>query len=177
MDIYFLIEIRWLRHLSLNLRQTTQAMVEAINYKKERKTVAEWLELESISLKMGNTSYAYLKVLKDGLTFRSVKSFTDYSTLSRGQVSNLIHVSERTLQRNAPNKIMDINSSERLLQLTRLFLKGIDVFNDDKEKFISWINRPNKSLAYSKPIELMETTLGIGLVFDELLRIEHGVFS
>lgn len=163
--------------MSLNLRQTAQVMVEAINYKKERKTVAEWLELEFLSLKMGNTSYAYLKALRDGLPYRSVKSFMNYSTLTRRQVSELIHVSERTLQRNAPDKIMDINSSERLLQLTRLFLKGIDVFNDDKEKFIKWINRPNKSLAYSKPIELMETTLGIGLVLDELLRIEHGVFS
>lgn len=151
-------------------------MVEAIDYKKERKRVSEWLDLESISLKMGNTSYAYLKALKDGLPYRSVQSFINHSTLSKSQVSKLIHVSERTLQRNSPDRIMDINTSERLLQLTRLFLKGIDVFND-KEKFIMWTNRQNKSLAYTKPLELMETTLGMELVLDELIRIEHGVFS
>ncbi|MGY5851897.1 type II RES/Xre toxin-antitoxin system antitoxin [Salegentibacter sp. F14] len=151
-------------------------MVEAINYKKERETVAKWLELKTLSLKKGNSSFAYLKVLKEGLHRNSVNSFIKHSTLSRKQVSKLIHVSERTLQRYSPEKTMDINSSERLIELTRLFHKGINVFND-KEKFITWLNRPNKSLANSKPIDLMETSLGIDLVLDELLRIEHGVFS
>lgn len=151
-------------------------MVETINYKKERETVAKWLELKTLSLEKGNSSFAYLKVLKEGLHRNSVNSFIKHSTLSRKQVSKLIHVSERTLQRYSPEKTMDINSSERLIELTRLFHKGINVFND-KEKFITWLNRPNKSLANSKPIDLMETSLGIDLVLDELLRIEHGVFS
>lgn len=154
----------------------TCVMVETINSKKERETVAKWLEIKTLSWKKGNSSFAYLKVLKEGLHRNSVNSFIKHSTLSRKQVSKLIHVSERTLQRYSPDKTMDINSSERLIELTRLFHKGINVFND-KEKFITWLNRPNKSLANSKPIDLMETSIGIDLVLDELLRIEHGVFS
>ncbi|SKB39460.1 putative toxin-antitoxin system antitoxin component, TIGR02293 family [Salegentibacter holothuriorum] len=151
-------------------------MVETINHKKERETVAKWLDLKSLSLNKGNASFAYLKVLKEGLHRNSVNSFIKHSSLTLKQVAKLIHVSERTLQRYSPEKTMDINSSERLIELTRLFHKGIDVFNE-KEKFIAWLDRPNKSLANSKPIGLIETSMGIDLVMDELLRIEHGVFS
>ncbi|MDT0648323.1 antitoxin Xre/MbcA/ParS toxin-binding domain-containing protein [Zunongwangia sp. F260] len=151
-------------------------MVLTVDHKKERETVAKWLDLESLSLFKGNSSFAYLKVLKDGLHRNSVNSFIKHSNLTQKQVSRLIHVSERTLQRKSPDKPMDINSSERLIELTRLFYKGIDVFND-KEKFLAWLNRPNKSLGNSNPLDLIETSIGIDLVMDELLRIEHGVFS
>lgn len=151
-------------------------MVEAINHRKERETVAKWLDLKSVSLNKGNSAFVYLKVLKEGLHRNSVNSFIKHSSLTRKQVSKLIHVSERTLQRYSPDKTIDINSSERLIELTRLFHKGINVFNE-KEKFIVWLNRPNKSLANSKPLDLIETSIGIDLVMDELLRIEYGVFS
>lgn len=151
-------------------------MGETLNLKKERETVAKWLDLKSISLNKGNSAFVYLKILKEGLHRNSVSSFIKHSSLTTKQVSKLIHVSERTLQRYSPDKTIDINSSERLIELTRLFHKGIEVFNE-KEKFIVWLNRPNKALANSKPLDLIETSIGIDLVMDELLRIEHGVFS
>ncbi|HET8855645.1 MAG TPA: antitoxin Xre/MbcA/ParS toxin-binding domain-containing protein [Salinimicrobium sp.] len=151
-------------------------MTARIKYKKERETVAEWLDLKHLSLKNGNSTFIYLKVLEKGLNRNSVDSFIKHSSLTKGQVSGLLHVSERTLQRYSSEKTMDINASERLINLTRLFHKGIDVFNE-KEKFIKWLNRPSKSLGNSKPIEIIETNIGIDLVMDELLRIEHGVFS
>ncbi len=151
-------------------------MIVAFDPKKERETVAEWLELKSLLAVKGNSSFAYLKILKNGLHRNSVNSFIKHSNLTKKQVSRLIHVSERTLQRKSPDKPMDINASERLIELTRLFHKGINVFGK-KEKFLTWLERPNKSLGNSKPIDLIETSIGIDLVMNELVRIEHGVFS
>jgi putative toxin-antitoxin system antitoxin component (TIGR02293 family) len=71
---------------------------------------------------------------------------------------------------------MDLGVSERLIDLARLFHRGMEVF-DEKEKFLLWLNRPNKSLDNQLPIELIETNMGMDLVMDELLKIEHGVFS
>lgn len=138
--------------------------------------VSEILKLDPIFLKIENTSYAYLKIVEGKLPYRSVTAFLQHSGVTRSQVARIIHVSERAIHHCSPNKLMNINASERLLLLTRLFIKGTEVFNE-KEKFIAWINRPRKYLAFSKPVDLMETTLGMGLVLDELLRIEHGVFS
>lgn len=151
-------------------------MSVALDPRKERETVAEWLDLKSLLTVKGNSSFAYLKILKEGLHRNSVNSFIKHSSLTKKQVSRLIHVSERTLQRKSPNTLMDINSSERLIELSRLFHKGIIVLSK-KEKFLTWLERPNKSLGNSKPIDLIETSIGIDLVMDELLRIEHGIFS
>ncbi|TDN94996.1 putative toxin-antitoxin system antitoxin component (TIGR02293 family) [Salegentibacter sp. 24] len=151
-------------------------MGETIDLKEERETVAKWLDLKSVSLTKGNSDFVYLKILKEGLYRNSVTSFIKHSSLTTKQVSKLIHVSERTLKRYAPDKTIAINSSERLIELTRLFHKGINVFNE-KEKFIVWLDRPNKALANSKPLDLIETSIGVDLVMDELRRIEHGVYS
>lgn len=149
---------------------------ETVDIKKEQDTVIKWLDIKKSFPKKSNAAFTYLKIIKGGLKSRSVNSFIEHSSLSKKQVSRMIHVSERTLQRSPPDKVMDISSSERLIELTRLFFKGIEVFND-KGKFITWINRPNKSLDNQTPIELIETNMGIDLVIDELLKIEHGVFS
>lgn len=142
----------------------------------EQATVFEWLDIKRKIPKRSNAAFVYLLLIKDGLKSKSVSSFIEHSSLTQKQVSKMIHVSERTLQRNAPDKEIGTSTSERLIELTRLFHKGISVFNE-KEKFINWLNRPNKSLDNQVPIELIETNLGINLVIDELLKIEHGVFS
>ena len=149
---------------------------EAIDLKNERDTVIKWLDIKKTIPKRSNTAFTYIKLIRGGLKNRSIDSFIEHSSLTKKQVSRIIHISERTLQRNPPEKIIDISSSERLIELTRLFHKGIEVFNE-KDKFITWLNRPNKSLDNQMPIELIETNLGINLVIDELLKIEHGVFS
>ncbi len=149
---------------------------ETIDLNKERDTVIKWLDIKRTLPKRSNSAFAYIKIIKVGLKSKSVNSFIEHSSLTKKQVSRMIHISERTLQRNSPDKLIDTTTSERLIELTRLFHKGISVFND-KGKFITWLNRPNKSLDNQLPIELIETNLGIDLVLDELLKIEHGVFS
>ena len=149
---------------------------QVVNSSNEQDTVFKWLDIRRKTKKPSNSSFAYMRIIKGGLKNKSIKSFIKHSNLTQKQVSRLIHISERTLQRNPPDKVINIGTSEKLVELSRLFYKGIEVFND-KEKFNTWLNRPNKSLEDQKPIELIETSLGIDLVFDELLKIEHGVFS
>ncbi len=151
-------------------------VLETIDFNKERETVIKWLDIKRTMTKRSNSNFAYIKIIKRGLKGRSVNSFIEHSSLTKKQVSRMINISERTLQRNSPDKTINTNSSERLIKLTRLFYKGISVFNK-KEKFITWLNRPNRSLDNQLPIELIETNMGIDLVIDELLKIEHGVFS
>ena len=151
-------------------------LLATIDLKKEQETVFKWLGLRLGIKARSNSSFSYVNIIREGLHNKSINSFIKHSTLSKKQVAKLLHISERTLQRNSPDKMIDIVSSERLLELTRLFHQGIEVF-EKKEKFITWLNRPNRSLHNQIPIELIETSIGIDLVIDELLRIEYGVFS
>jgi putative toxin-antitoxin system antitoxin component (TIGR02293 family) len=150
--------------------------MDAVDTRKERETVARLLDIPKRPSSALNSNFAYIQLIKSGLKNRSVNSFIRHSSFTKKQVSRIIHVSERTLQRNTPDKTMDLGVSERLIDLARLFHRGMEVF-DEKEKFLLWLNRPNKSLDNQLPIELIETNMGMDLVMDELLKIEHGVFS
>jgi putative toxin-antitoxin system antitoxin component (TIGR02293 family) len=150
--------------------------MDAVDTRKERETVVRLLDIPKRPSSALNSNFAYIQLIKSGLKNRSVNSFIRHSSFTKKQVSRIIHVSERTLQRNTPDKTMDLGVSERLIDLARLFHRGMEVF-DEKEKFLLWLNRPNKSLDNQLPIELIETNMGMDLVMDELLKIEHGVFS
>lgn len=51
---------------------------------------------------------------------------------------------------------------------------GISTFGDI-DKFKLWLDTPNFSLGNLKPIELLETSYGIELVINELIRINYGI--
>ena len=148
---------------------------QILNRLQERETVAKWLQLKG-PLSKGNSRHVYIDIIKKGLETKSVSAFIEHSGLTKKHVSIFIHVSARTLQRNDPNKRLNINSSERLLELTRLYYMGIEVF-ENTTKFNQWLQRPNLALGKKPPIELLDTNIGLDLVMDELIRIDYGVFS
>ena len=142
----------------------------------EQETVLKWLNLKKNSSERNNASFNYMKLILTGIKSSSIACFLKHSNLSQKQLSKIIHLSERTLQRNSPDKLLDLGASEKLIELCRLIHKSITVFNN-KEKLLLWINRPNLPLNNQTPLELMETSLGMDMVHDELIKIEQGVFS
>ncbi|MCF6183018.1 MAG: DUF2384 domain-containing protein [Bacteroidales bacterium] len=63
--------------------------------------------------------------------------------------------------------------NEISIKVTALYKKGIDVFIT-KEKFNSWLGKNSFGLGNVKPINLLSTSTGIDLVYEELVRIEFG---
>jgi len=57
-----------------------------------------------------------------------------------------------------------------------LVRKGEEVFGD-KSKFDAWLNATNVSLGNVVPKNLLDSSFGINLLKDELIRIEYGVFA
>jgi len=141
----------------------------------EQETVFKWLNVKNNSSRRGNASFNYMELIRSGIKSSSIASFLKHSNLSQKQLSKIIHLSG-TLQRNSPEKLLDLGASEKLIELCRLFHKGITVFNN-KEKLLLWISRTNLPLNNQTPLELMETSLGMDIVLDELIKIEQGVFS
>lgn len=60
------------------------------------------------------------------------------------------------------------------VQIALLYNLGIETFGD-KDKFDQWLATENLALGERKPKELLDTSVGIGLLKDELARIEYGV--
>lgn len=161
------------RYICINCRDM---VLDTVDFESERDTVVKWLGIQSPLPTRSNAAFVYIELIRGGLKSGAVNLFIKHSRLTQKQVARMIHVSERTLQRNTPEKPMDSASSERLIELTRFFHKGIRVFGD-QSKFTAWLHRPNVSLNNQLPLVLIETNLGMDLVVDELLKIEHGVFA
>lgn len=71
---------------------------------------------------------------------------------------------------------MRIELSKQILQIAEVAAKGSKVF-EGRDRFLAWMNHPNKALNNKTPMSLLNSKFGTDMVLDELGRIEHGVFS
>ncbi len=152
-------------------------MTGQINSTTETGTVLKWLGLAaSLERPDGNSTYTYWVILQSGLKGNAIKTFSQHSGLTQTELAQILNVSERTLQRKGASQPISFNTSDKLIELVRLFHKGMHVFNT-KELFLAWLHRASRAFSGEKPIKLIESSLGIELVKDELERIQHGVFA
>jgi putative toxin-antitoxin system antitoxin component (TIGR02293 family) len=121
-----------------------------------------------------NGDYDLIPLIKRGLFKKNLVKLAERMSMSIKDIAAILPVSERTLKRYRSTTRLSPELSERLLKLSELYSKGIDVFGS-KEKFIKWMNLESLAIG-SKPINIIDTLTGIQLVKDELGRIEYGVY-
>jgi putative toxin-antitoxin system antitoxin component (TIGR02293 family) len=119
----------------------------------------------------------FINAVRIGIAFTVFYSFAKNTPFTLNEWSTFLNMSERTMQRyKRENKSFDPIYSEKILHITLLYNLGIDVFGN-KSKFNAWLETQNLALGGIKPKELLDNSFGIGLLKDELTRIEHGVLA
>ena len=111
-----------------------------------------------------------------GVTKKDLLHLAKFLNLTLKEISELLPVTYRTLQRYRPGQRFGLTLSEHILEISQVCAKGIDVF-DDKEMFIEWLNSPILGLGNVPPITLLSSHFGCDLVKCEMGRLEHGVYS
>ena len=94
--------------------------------------------------------------------------------LSFRELAQLLPVTERTLRRYKPQQHLSPVVSEHVLQLAEVVSRGREVFGDGPG-FNAWLRQPSAALGGGDPMVLLSSRYGIGIVLDELGRIEHGI--
>ena len=117
-----------------------------------------------------------IELSNKGITKNALLHLAKYLCFSMGEMAELLPVTKRTIQRYTLKKHFYRVVSEQIIQIAEVAAKGVKVF-EDKAKFLSWMNHPNKSLANKTPMGLLSSRFGTDMVLDELGRIEHGVFA
>jgi len=118
-----------------------------------------------------------IQAVREGINYASFSAFVGRLPFSLPEWSGFLHVSERTLQRyQKEKKTFDPAQSERIMQIALLMKMGNQVFGDG-QKFNAWLEADNISLGKIKPKELLDSSFGINLLKDELIRIEHGILA
>lgn len=115
--------------------------------------------------------------VREGLSYNYFTALSDRIHLGMQEWADYLHISERTIQRyKKEGKTFDPIYSEKIIIVELLYKKGIDVFGIE-DNFYTWMDTKSIALGGVKPKDLLDTSFGITMVYDELGRIEHGIFA
>ena len=147
-------------------------MSQQIKYK----IIKDFLGGEGLVKEPINNQYDLIKLTRQGLSKKQLLFLAKKLSLSLNEISKILPLSIRTLQRYRKDHILNPDVSDQIILIAELYSIGLNVFGE-LEKFSKWLRNPNTALSNHCPIDLIDTSFGIELIKDELGRIQHGVFS
>ena len=110
-------------------------------------------------------------------TYKKLKKITDMVPFTQSEWANMLHLSERTLQRYAKN-----NSSfegiytDRILLLQDMIQLGLETFTD-AQAFYGWLKKDKPVLGQNLNFESLYSDRGIQEVIEQIHRIQYGVYT
>lgn len=128
-----------------------------------------------LGLKTYDTASLHQKV-KEGLSFASLERFRRTFDLSAVTVAEVLHIPTRTFHRRREEGRLRPDESDRLVRLSKLLGKTLELFEGDLDATKVWLNSPLSALGGARPIELAQTEPGANEVESLIGRLEHGVF-
>ncbi len=156
--------------------QTTQAL------KKKSNKVSLSLSNSLIILDSGvkpeskMTAIEKMNISKSGITKKDLVGLKEKSSLDYDKLAKTLSVTRATLINKKPTEKFNATLSEKIIGLAEIYSYGFEVF-ENKEKFNSWINSPNKALGGKPPYDLLDSQFGREEVMSIIGRIDYGVYS
>lgn len=114
--------------------------------------------------------------IRDGIPKLAIDAVLAKTSISRKQLSNILHISTRQLNRYEKDERLSPEQSNFLYEFTRIYTRGLDILGD-AETTNTWMARPNMALGDISPIELLDTSEGARMVNNVLTQIEYGFYS
>lgn len=114
-------------------------------------------------------------IARKGIQTKYIEQIQNFTSLTDKELSSILPISQRQLFRYPSDHNLNKEITSHLIQIIELFQKGFKLFGENKFKI--WIRTSNKVLNDNKPIEIMDTSIGIEMIEDVIGRIEHGVYS
>jgi len=120
--------------------------------------------------------HSFLSVVKSGLEYDTLIDFMKMAEFHMDEMAHILHINSRTIRRLSTKDTLNIDISEKLLELLRLYRFGLEVFGD-LSVFNVWIRRSIRGLGDVTPMSLLDTGIGVEIVMDELERLAYGVYN
>ncbi|MEO6453096.1 MAG: antitoxin Xre-like helix-turn-helix domain-containing protein [Ginsengibacter sp.] len=121
-------------------------------------------------------SAKFMPLIKE-FNYKEFAKIADKVPLTQKEWADILHISERTLQRYAKdNGVFNFSVADRILQIDKVIKKGIHVFGSI-DKFMKWISDNPYMLEGRLSLHSLASIEGINRIFTQLGRIEHGLFA
>jgi putative toxin-antitoxin system antitoxin component (TIGR02293 family) len=118
-------------------------------------------------------SMELISKIREGVKKFEWKQLIEQTETTEKEFENILPTSISSMQKKA---VYDQETSERIYELATLFNLGYEVF-DSKENFKKWLATPSRTLGYKKPFDLLDSSFGFEMVRNEIIRIQHNVYS
>lgn len=118
-----------------------------------------------------------VRQIEAGLPYKALLSLAATSGLSVALIASTLGIPERTLARRKVAGRLAPNESERLLRVSTLFEKAVELFEGDVAGAVTWLTSSKRALGRRTPLAYSRTEPGAREVEDLIGRLEDGVFS
>lgn len=130
----------------------------------------------SLGMKVTTTT-KLIEELERGLPFKALERLAELSGITLTAIVHAIGIPERTLARRKATGRLAPEESERLLRISTIFERTVDLFEGDIAGAVNWLTTPKKAIEGRLPLNYSRTELGAREVENLIGRLEHGVFS
>ena len=114
--------------------------------------------------------------VRAGFPFEAFEALVSGLSVSQATLAKALMIQPRPLTRRKRAGRLDVEESDRLYRLARVFAHAISVLGR-VDKAASWMLRANRALQGLPPLELLDTDAGVQEVDDVLGRLEYGIFA
>lgn len=115
--------------------------------------------------------------VEKGLKFDALVRLSSTTGLSVEKLRPALRITPRTLTRRKAENRLSAEESDRLMSVSRVLSKAIDLFSGRTENAMAWMMRPNLAFGDITPLEMASTEVGCREVENLIGRLEHGVFT
>jgi putative toxin-antitoxin system antitoxin component (TIGR02293 family) len=122
-------------------------------------------------------SVELIRQVERGFSYDRLRSLETRSGIAVTDIASLIGIPERTLARRRAAGRLSSDESERLLRVSAVYEKALELFEGDGKAALSWLNTPKRMFNAQTPLAYSRTELGAREVENLIGRLEHGVFS
>ncbi len=110
-------------------------------------------------------------------SYKKFEKIADKIPFSLADWAQILHLSERTLQRYAKdNKNFEGIYVDRIFQIDKLINLGLAVFTS-ADGLYNWLKQPKMVMGQQLSFEALYHTDGIHQIIDQLSRIQQGVYA
>jgi putative toxin-antitoxin system antitoxin component (TIGR02293 family) len=151
-----------------------------VPYKKMESTesnIVSEVAISGMSYLRFNSS-SKLELIRQRLPYSALESLVKRSGLSIKQFLERFEIPQTTYnKKKRENALLGRRDSELVLVLAEVLDYGLEVFNQESDKFHRWLQKPNGSLGGVTPESLFDSVTGVDEVKSALDRLEHGAFA
>jgi len=114
-------------------------------------------------------------IIREGIPYGTIEVISSRINMPVKKVLHIFDLPQTTYNKKKKEKsLLNGRDSEIVLVLTELIDFGIEVFNNEENKFQRWLKKTNVSLGDNTPESLLDSITGIQEVKNCLNRLEFG---